>query len=485
MTKNHPNFHARPGDKGGSLPGRNRETRSATYLGMTRSTCPHCLALVNARIESENNRVYFQKYCPDHGFSRALVSEDARHYITCRQYAHPGSIPHRFATEVKKGCPQDCGLCPDHQQHTCHPIIEISHACDLDCPTCIVPKEMPAPMSPDELSGIIETLLEAEGYLENVTFSGGEPTMHPEFWKMVEAAQQPGIHRVSVTTNGLRIAADEDFCKQLKEQNIYVLLQWDGCDDDAYLQLRGRELSDIKKKALENLEKYGIAVQLIFTAALGLNDNRLGDAVRLLLEKENILSLAIQPLTFPAHKSMESFSPLERLTVPGVIAALEEQSGGLLKKQDFIPLPCPNPECVSLTYLLRLDDGSYVPFPRFVEMEKYLGMLSQSATIAPNRETEEALQGIINDLWSTAGEVPDCDCITRALKRALLEMFDGSKGERRNMMRAAERQAKSIFIHHYMDRYNFDLARVIKCCHHYPLADGRVMPICAHNLFHR
>ena len=168
-----------------------------------------------------------------------------------------------------------------------------------------------------------------------------------------------------------------------------------------------------------------------------------------------------------------------------MISALAEQTEGLLRKHDFIPLPCPNPECVSLTYLLCLDDGTYTPFPRFADMKKYLHLLSQSATIEPNLETEEALHAIISDLWSTAGEVPDSDRITKALRRAALKMFPRGKTSHREIIRASERQAKSIFIHHYMDSHNFDLSRVVKCCHHYPRADGRIMPMCAFNLFHR
>lgn len=460
-----------------------RKKHSVTYLGLTLSACPQCLALVNAKILTDGAKVYFNKYCPEHGHSRALVSEDVEYYLKTREFAQLGSVPHQSATKVNKGCPEDCGLCPDHEQHTCHPVVEITDRCNLNCPICIADNQQRGFLPVVKFREIVDNLIACEGTLENVTLSGGEPSLHPDFWDMVSVADRPGVSRVSIVTNGLRIAQDMEFCRRLRSQNIYVILQWDGFDDDVYQRLRGCNLTEIKEQALFNLEKFNIATQLIFVAARGINENQLGRVVRLMLDKDNILSLAIQPLTLTRAQS--DTDPLDRITIPGVISALAEQTEGLLKKQDFIPLPCPNPECVSLTYLLSLDDGTYVPFPRFADMKKYLRLLSQSATIEPNLETEEALHEIISDLWSTAGEVPDSDRITLALRRAALEMFPREKGGHRELIRASERQAKSVFIHHYMDPHNFDLSRIVKCCHHYPRANGRIMPMCAFNLFHR
>ena len=470
-----------------------RKQRHATYLGSTLSTCPSCLDLVKTKILVKNHEVYFQKFCPDHGYSHALVSEDVDYYLSLKEFARPGSIPHSFSTETHKGCPLDCGLCPDHEQHTCHPIVEITDHCNLDCPICMADNQKRGFLSPSKFSGIVENLIKTEGSLENITLSGGEPSLHPAFWELTAIANRPEISRISLVTNGLRIAEDRKFCRQLKEENIYVILQWDGFENRSYNALRGAELVDLKNKALQNLEKYDIACQLIFVAARGINEHQLGRTLRLVLEKDFILSLVIQPVAYPTapHASgslddrVSGFDPLNRITIPGVIKALAEQTPELVKPGDFFPLPCSHPECVSLTYMLRLDDGRYIPFPRFVDMKKYLHLLSQSATLSPSMETEQALHEIINHLWSMAGEIPDSDSITQALRRATHEIFNKTGADSRQTLKVSEKQAKSIFIHHYMDVYNFDLARVIKCCHHYPQPDGRIMPICSHNLFHR
>ncbi len=463
-----------------------REFRPYTFYKMTMSCCPECLKVIQAQVVFQDNKVFFLKHCPEHGQSTALVSEDADYYARAFSYSKPGSIPHHFSTAIKAGCPTDCGLCPAHQQHTCLPIVEITDFCNLECPVCIVNNQYSNHMSQEDFQGIIDLLLKAEGSLETITLSGGEPTSHPLFWEFVELATRPEIGRVSVVTNGIRIANSTEFCEQLKKHNVYVILQWDGFDDDVQTTIRGVPLMETKWKAMENLAAFQIATQIAFVPARGVNENQLGDAVRLLMEREHVISLLIQPLANTGRGGgVFPVDPMDRLTIPGVIKAIDEQTNGLVAREDFIPLPCSHPLCVSLTYLLNVGEGQFLPFPRFVDMSKHLDLFQQTATLEPNAQTENALLDVINDLWSAAGECPDCEKTVKALKRALLEMFPAESMTRQELIRVSERQAKSIFIHHYMDRHDFDVERLMKCCHHYPQIDGRIMPACGFNLFHR
>lgn len=463
-----------------------REFRDYTFFKMTMSTCPDCLKVIQAQVVFQDNKVYFLKHCPEHGASRALVSEDAEYYAGAFQYIRPGSKPLHFSTAVDQGCPTDCGLCPSHQQHTCLPIVEITDFCNLECPVCIVNNQYTNHMSMADFQKVTDLLIKHEGSLETITLSGGEPTSHPDFLNFVGAATRPEIGRVSVVTNGIRIAKSKEFCAELKKRNVYVILQMDGFTDEVQKKIRGVPLMDVKWQALDNLREFKIATQIAFVPARGVNEHQLGDAVRLMLERDNILSLLIQPV---AHTGLGGgvfpHDPMDRLTIPGVIRAIDEQTKGLVAREDFIPLPCSHPLCVSLTYLLRMDDGTYLPFPRFVDMRKHLDLFQQTATIEANAHTESALKQCIDDLWSASGEVPDSEKIVGALRRALLEMFPNRKVERQELIRIAERQAKTIFIHHYMDRHDFDVERLMKCCHHYPQIDGRIMPACGFNMFHR
>lgn len=463
-----------------------RSFRPATYFKMTTSTCPECLALLPTRVVFEGGKVYFDKHCPTHGASRALVSENAEHYRAAYDFGRPGSIPHDFSTKVDKGCPADCGLCPSHQQHTCLPIIEVTDYCNLECPVCIVDNHDSKHMSLKDFSGILDNLIRLEGSLDTITLSGGEPTVHPEFLELVDAATRPGIGRVSVVTNGIRIAKSKAFCEELKRRNVYVILQLDGFDDEVYKAVRGQPLQAMKEKALANLAEFDIATQIAFVAVRGVNEHQLGQAMRLMLERDHILSLLIQPVAGTGQGGgCFNLNPLDRITIPGVIKALADQAPEVLRTDDFIPLPCSHPQCVSLTYLLKLDDGKYIPLPRAVDMKKYLDIFQQTATLEPGPAVERAMQDAICDLWSSCGEIPDNEKIIQALRRAVLEMFPDRKMPRDELIRISERQAKTIFIHHYMDRHDFDLERLVKCCHHYPQVDGRVMPACGFNLLHR
>jgi uncharacterized radical SAM superfamily Fe-S cluster-containing enzyme len=314
----------------------------------------------------------------------------------------------------------------------------------------------------------------------------GKPTGHPQFLQLVDLAKRPEIGRVSVVTNGIRIAKSKEFCEELKKRNVYIILQLDGFTDEIQKVIRGVPLMDIKYKALEHLAEFQLSTQIAYVPAKGVNDHQLGKALQLMLERDHVLSMLIQPVALTGHGGAQfPHDPQYRLTIPGVIRCLEEQSNGVLTREDFIPLPCSHPLCVSLTYLLKMNDGSYLPFPRFVDMKKHLDLFQQTATLEANERTEGALRDAIADLWSASGEIPDCDKVMKALKRALLEMFPNKEMPRQELIQLAERQAKTVFIHHYMDRHDFDLERLMKCCHHYPQVDGRIMPACGFNMFHR
>lgn len=463
-----------------------RENRPYTFFKMTLSTCPACLKVIQARVVFQDNKAYLLKLCPEHGHSRALVSEDAEYFRAAFHYTRPGSLPRHFYAQAQRGCPADCGLCTMHQQHTCLPIIEVTDHCDLDCPICMVDNRRTGHIALEDFRNIIARLIRHEGLLDAVTLSGGEPTAHPQFLDLVDAAARPEIGRVSVVTNGIALSRSRELCEKLKQKNVYVILQFDGFSDDVYRKLRGAPLHDKKRKALELLGEFQIPTQLAFVPVRGVNEDQLGAAVKLLLERDHILSLMIQPLAHTGRGGgVFPVDPLDRVTIPGVIKAIEQQTGGLVARADFIPLPCSHPLCVALTYLLKMDDGSYVPFPRFIDMRKHIGLFQQSATLEPGAETENALQSAINDLWSSAGGAPNSGKIIKALRRALLEMFPNRPVSRQELIRIAERQAKTIFVHHYMDPHTFDLERLMKCCHHYPQVDGRIMPACGFNMFHR
>jgi hypothetical protein len=456
------------------------------FFKHTTSTCPVCLRLITANVVIRQAKVYFVKNCPDCGPSEALVSEDADYYVNAYTYARAGTEPLAFRAPVERGCPTDCGTCSDHEQHTCLPIIEVTDHCNLECPICIVNNQNSTHLGVAQFASIVDGLIEAEGLMESVAISGGEPTSHPAFFDLLEAARRDEIGRVVVITNGLRIGRDRAFAERVKESGAYVALQLDGFSARTHEVIRGRDLCADKAAALAVLKELRIPTQLIFVATRHVNEHELGLAVELLLSEDHILSLNLQPAAYTGSGGGTfDHDPMDRLTIPGLIQRIEEQTSGLLKVSDFTPLPCSHPQCVSLTYLLRLDDGSHIPFARFADLKKHGGLLRSSATLAASPDMEATLKDVIYDVYSREDEIPRGADVLRALRRTVDVMFSEPNPDHKAQIRAGEQQAKSIFLHHYMDRHDFDLERLRKCCHHYAQPDGRVMPACGFNMFHR
>jgi 7,8-dihydro-6-hydroxymethylpterin dimethyltransferase len=455
----------------------------------SRGLCPTCRKPVDGVRILRDKKVYLRKQCPTHGQSEAMISGDADWFLRSLTYIKEGSIPLRHSTPVDRGCPDDCGLCPDHEQHSCLPIIEITNHCNLECPICIVQNRHNYNMTREEFGRILDGLVEKEGVLETINLSGGEPTLHPEFLELLDMARAKSeIARVSISTNGLRIATDPAFCDELAKRKVYVSLQLDALSNPALRALRGGgDQRAAKEKALANLERAGVRTTIVSTLAKGVNDHLIGECIRLLYERDFILSLTFQPAAYTGYggEHFAPHNPMDVITIPDVVRAAEEQSGGLLAKKDFLPLPCSHPSCFGLTYLLRTEDG-YTPFPRFLDLHRYLEVISNRGTIRPDETLEGAIRDAIDEMWTSAGQVPDSTKILRSLKKALFAMYPEDRAlALEERLHLGEGLVKTIFIHAFMDVHTFEVDRIKKCCTHYALPDGRLMPGCAYNLLYR
>ncbi|HEV2618807.1 MAG TPA: radical SAM protein, partial [Acidobacteriaceae bacterium] len=222
------------------------------------SICTTCLRRVEAKILIKDERVYLEKWCPHHGRERVLIADDAAYYRQCRElYIKPPELPQRFNTPQHYGCPYDCGLCPEHMQHSCLTLIEITDHCNLRCPICYADSGPHRPGFRD--LAMVERMLDAvvanEGEPDVVQISGGEPTLHPDFFAILDAAKARPIRHLMVNTNGLRIAKEPDFAARLAEYQpgFELYLQFDSLRDEVHKDLRGAKLRDVRLKALEHL----------------------------------------------------------------------------------------------------------------------------------------------------------------------------------------------------------------------------------------
>src|SRR4029078_5183021 len=183
--------------------------RREVFHSFSKGMCPTCRSLVDGARIIRDGKVYLRKQCPRDGRSEALISADADWFLRSLTYIKEGSVPLKHSTKVSGGCPTDCGLCPDHEQHSCLPIIEITNHCNLEWPTCISHNRHNYNMTKEEFGKILDGIVEKEGNIETINLSGGEPTMHPNFLEFLDMARaKKEIPRVSISTNGLRCATD-------------------------------------------------------------------------------------------------------------------------------------------------------------------------------------------------------------------------------------------------------------------------------------
>src|SRR3954447_10120616 len=234
--------------------------RPYIFFELTTSLCATCLRKVEAKVVIEGQNVYLHKWCPEHRFQKVLISTDAEYYKLCRQTLKPGQMPLRFNTPIQYGCPYDCGLCPDHEQHSCLALVEITDQCNLTCPVCYSDSSprRPTHRSLEQVEFMLDRLVRDEGEPDVVQISGGEPTIHPDFFAVLDLAKRTPIRHLMVNTNGIRIAQDEEFTARLAGYmpNFEVYLQFDSFERDALMRLRGADLRGIREKALERLNRH-------------------------------------------------------------------------------------------------------------------------------------------------------------------------------------------------------------------------------------
>ena len=446
---------------------RTKQDADYIFYELTRSICPRCLDTIDAQILLQDGRVIMRKRCANHGWVESLISSDAEMYLDSLRYNKPGTMPLEYSTEVVDGCPKDCGLCPEHKQHTCLGLIEVNSYCNLDCPICFADAQPGFSLTMEQVERMLDRFIELEGEPEVVQFSGGEPTIHPEILPMLQMAVDKGIKVVMINTNGLRIATDDKLLAGLAEIRPTVYLQFDGFDKQTHETIRGRDLVETKLKALERLAEANLDVVLVPAIERGVNHDEIGDIVRFGIEHSAVRGIAFQPVTHSGRYI--EFDPMDRETVADVIHGIAEQTDGMFTQSDFIPVPCCHPTCRAATYAY-VEDGQVTPLPRVLEVDKYLDYVTNRTIPEIKPEILEALEG----LWS-ASSVPGTDNAAARLECAACNLSFPTETS------YLKSHVFMIVVQGFLDPYTMDLKALMKCCIGELVPDGRVIPFCAYN----
>lgn len=442
------------------------------YYDFTLSLCPECLRRIDAKIIFEDDKVYMLKRCPEHGRQKVLIATDVPYYKNIRNYNKASEYPLRFNTKTHYGCPYDCGLCPDHEQHSCLSLIEVTDRCNLTCPTCY------AESSPshgrhrtlEEIEGMLDVIVRNEGEPDVVQISGGEPTVHPHFFEIMDLAKARPIRHLMVNTNGIRIARDRAFAERLAGYmpDFEIYLQFDSLRPEVLESMRGKNLLDIRLQALRHLNELNLSTTLVVTLQKGLNDDEIGRIIEFALEQPCVRGVTFQPTQVAGRT--EHFNPAtDRLTPTEVRRAILDQSG-IFEENDLIPVPC-NPDALTMAYALKVD-GRVQPLTRFIDPAQLLDNTRNTIVY----EQDPQLHEQVLKLFSTAHSVDAVQEDMHSLLCCLPNVQAPGLGYD-NLFR--------IIIMNFMDAYDFDVRAIRKSCVHIVHPDGRIIPFETMNLFYR
>jgi uncharacterized radical SAM superfamily Fe-S cluster-containing enzyme len=451
-----------------------RPSRSYSFFGQTTSLCETCLRLVPAKIVFEGDNVFHLKRCDVHGAQKTLVATDAAYFRMCKDFIKPGDLPLKHQSRTEHGCPYDCGLCPDHEQHSCIALIEVNDECNLTCPVCFADSSpaRKASKSLAEIERMLDTLVESEGFPDLVQISGGEPTIHPEIVEILKLAKSKPIRHVMLNTNGIRIARDPKFVEDLAalKPGFEVYLQFDSLSRGALENLRGADLRKVREQALANLETAGISTTLVCVVKKGVNDHEIGDIIRHALSYSCVRGVTFQPVQ-DAGRNQGFDKNRDRMLLTDIRRAIGTQAGEVFGLDDILPLPC-NPDAIGIGYGLR--NGTKVT--PITQMIPHAELLSAAPnTISFERYPE--LKNRLFDLLSLASSGERTKTVLGDLLCCLPQVEVPEDLGYDKIFR--------VVIVQFLDRFNFCIAAVKRSCIHFVTPYGKIIPFDTYNLFYR
>jgi uncharacterized radical SAM superfamily Fe-S cluster-containing enzyme len=440
----------------------------------TRSRCPTCRADIAASVVERGGRVFMEKSCPEHGDFRVLLQSDARWYFP----SHGDPANSAGACCGGGGCcvpapgPADATeRNPFDTLSTCVALIEIVESCNLTCPTCYA--ESPYGMgddlrfsSSDDVVRRVDAVCARKGTIDILQLSGGEPTIHPEFERILRwATSHPKVGYVLVNTNAVRIAGDERFRRMLADvrrdhPRFELYVQFDGVQEAGQVDLRGADLRAVRERAIDAAGALGVPTTLAMVVDPRTIDG-VGDTLRWAVARPHVRGISLQPVftsgriapvesrTLPVFGAARGRTRVvETIGVADVVRACTAQAPELLADADFTPLPCGDPNCHTIAYVLRTPGGP-VGLSRLIDVPTYAGFLQNRV----NYDLEDLAR---------------CGCETEPL------------GELLKVLELRPEHPFRIFIKPFMDAWTFDQDRIDRCCTHVIREDGSLDSFCRH-----
>jgi uncharacterized radical SAM superfamily Fe-S cluster-containing enzyme len=455
------------------------QVEEVTLLSATESVCPVCLERIPAERIAENDSVFLRKTCSEHGVFKTVIWRGLASYRTWGGESRVPSTPPVCGTQIGKGCPFDCGLCPDHRQHTCCVVLDVTQRCNLNCPVCFASAGSSTQPDPtlEEILGWCRTLL-ANGGPFNIHLSGGEPTVRHDLPELIRRIRALGFSYIQLNTNGVRLALDQEYAGELKEAGLScVFLQFDGVTEEIYEKMRGRRLLETKVNAIQHCGRCGLGVVLVPTLVLEVNTSQIGEILRMaILLAPAVRAVHFQPISyfgrFPGSPNNEN-----RITIPEVIQLIEEQTAGQFKAGNFYPASGENPYCSFHGKFWLHSDGRIVPTTRPAASSccgpALLSNLVQLGARNPSSgEGARRAQRFVAQHWAIPPEAPFLSADSQ----------DGIDVSSLDAFLKEDKQSFCISGMAFQDAWNLDLDRLRECFLHVLSPDQKLVPLCAYNL---
>lgn len=299
------------------------------------SICGTCLSVVPAKLVSLRSGVYLQRSCARHGTERLLLESSGSFFD--RQLSVQAAAPPGFTRRAH--------IFPEGRFVVQHPaaavVLEITDDCNLTCSTCIAGSYEGAGnyKAPEQIRRMLQSVVAIQGVPDLVFVSGGEPTIHPRLFDILDHIYAAGVGHVVLISNGKRLAEDSSFAAQLKTNYpmLEVFLQFDTFDPDLLIELRGHDLSGIRRSAIDNLATFGVMTTLVAIVQHGRSLETVGSTVEFAATLPNVRGVQFQPLRATGRHS--GTGPMDRAPSVGDVVRSVASQVSFVHPPDILPHP--------------------------------------------------------------------------------------------------------------------------------------------------
>ncbi|MBQ6219568.1 MAG: radical SAM protein [Methanosphaera sp.] len=480
-----------------------------TTISKTKSLCPECLKILDAEVYTENEKIFIEKTCPEHGKFKNTYWHDEKEYKKASKYS---AKPHQLSNlnqTVDGECPSNCGLCKEHESQTILGLIDVTNRCNLKCPICFANAATSGTLyepSQDEIRQMLRNLRDNQPVATPaIQYAGGEPTVRNDIVELINIAKEEGFTHTQIATNGIALANDEKLAENLKKAGLNtVYLQFDGVTEEPYIKTRNANILNKKLEAIENCRKAHLGIVLVPTIVKGINEDQIGKIIEFALDNIDIIrGVNFQPVSFAGRTPSDKVEE-QRITIDDFMKSVENQTNFNITRDAFyaastvapvsdlisamsgteaeVTLTC-HEHCGVGTYVFKEEDGSVIPITDFIDVDNFMNLIEKSipdiqknSRISKTKTIARALKELPKTVDTKKS--PSYINIIDLLKNIFIKQDYDALGD-------FHINTLLISCMHFMDPFNFDQDRVRRCVIHYATPDGRIIPFCSMNNLYR